>query len=480
MIMLPERMGAIVDLNNGDLLSPAKISEEVQLRAARLAGLGVQRRSLVFIAHGGSAHFFLDLFATWACGATAACLDPSLTAPEMENIKAFCRPQAILTNASRPQPLPPTMIASDLSTAMEMATVETREGDLDDPALLLFTSGTTGTPKGVVLSFRAILARLSLNVLTIGQPTLARTLVTLPTHFGHGLIGNALTALFSGGTIYLPRPGIQLAHGLSALIDEREITFMSSVPSFWHLPLRTKPPTGGTLQRVHIGSAPLSAALWTRIADWTQTDVFNCYGITETANWIAGASSRHGIEDGKVGAPWGGQAAIIDEAGVLHAQGSGEIAIQTPGLMSGYFDQPEATRSVLSDGWYRTGDIGSIGPDGSLTISGRRRDEINRAGMKIQPADLDMLLERHPDVGEACCFAMPDPIAGETVAIAIQLKAEGSQTAESLRIWCRGQIRREAVPERWFFVQTIPRTPRGKVSRDLVRNHVLAEKAGNE
>jgi fatty-acyl-CoA synthase len=101
-------------------------------------------------------------------------------------------------------------------------------------------------------------------------------------------------------------------------------------------------------------------------------------------------------------------------------------------------------------------------------LLGRLKDEINRAGTKIQPAELDMLIESHPAVEEACAFPIPDPVAGEIIAVAVRLKSGTSETSDSLALWCRQRIRRAAVPERWYFVSELPRTPRGKTRRNEV------------
>ncbi len=477
MLMLSAHLGAIREIETGRVVQPPEAEELTAARAARLRRMGVGRNSIVLIAHGGSADFFLDLFAVWACGAAAACLDPDLTAPEVENVVGFCRPAAILTHRGRPSPLPALPGIVDLAEAEPARGAPEMAGGLDDPALLLFTSGTTGAPKAVTLSFRAILARIALNADAIGRDVMRRTLVTLPTHFGHGLIGNALTPLMHGADILLPRRGIELALRLGEILDAQQISFLSSVPSFWRLALRATPPAHGALRRVHVGSAPLAADLWRRIADWAQCEVVNCYGITETANWIGGASSRNGFEDGLVGAPWGGRAAVRAADGAISAQGEGEILVQTPSLMTGYFQRPDLTESALIGGWYRTGDIGTALPDGAIRLSGRTRDEINRAGMKVQPADVDMVLERHPAVDEACTFGLPDAVAGEIVAVALRLKDGASATEKEIRAWCAERMRPSAIPERWFFVSEIPRTSRGKVSRDAVRNTLTGNSA---
>jgi acyl-coenzyme A synthetase/AMP-(fatty) acid ligase len=349
----------------------------------------------------------------------------------------------------------------------------------DRAALILFTSGTTGEPKGVVHSFASLGARIELNLAQIPAADLARTLCGLPTHFGHGLIGNCLTALAAGGVVHLMGERLsRVPLEAGALIDAHDISFMSSVPTLWKVALKTsKPPVKRTLRRLHVGSAPLAAPLWRSIQEWAGiAAVVNMYGITETANWIAGADPRQTpIEDGLVGTMWGGRAAVLDGEGRRSATGEGEIVVATPSLMKGYWAREDLTAQVLRDGWYLTGDSGHIDSQGVIRLRGRRKDEINRAGMKVQPAEIDMLLERHPDVAEACCFGLPDEILGEKVAVAVRPVPGAAFDSEALRQWCRTRLHAGAVPERWFEVAEIPKTERGKIKRDAVMRFCLAQ-----
>jgi oxalate---CoA ligase len=464
------QLGSIEE-TGGRHWSAQTLEAETGRRAAALAGAGIDQGCTVAITHGGSADFLADLLAAWSRGATAACLDPALTAPEFVTLLSFIKPEAVLA-AAKPLPWAPACRVLNLADAGDPAPLPLFV-DIDPaaPALILFTSGTTGDPKGVVLSFGALAARIAANISAIGGEALARALVTLPTSFGHGLIGNALTPLFAGGTIVLGPTGLPLARDLARIVDEHRITFLSSVPALWRGALKlSRPPTGHTLLRVHVGSAPLSGPLWSEIAAWTRCEVVNCYGITETANWIGGASSGEDIADGLVGRPWLGEAAVLDDTGMLRAEGEGEIVLRSAAVMSGYLHRPDLTASVMQDGWYRSGDRGCIDAMGRIWITGRIKEEINRAGFKVQPAELDRLLEQHPAVAEACAFAQLDPVGGESVAVAIRLRPGASATSESLRAWCRERLRREAVPEHWHMVDEIPRNARGKVSRDLVRH----------
>jgi oxalate---CoA ligase len=473
--------GGIEDVGLGISWDASTLADEVSRRAAVLSQMGIGRGSTVAIAHGGSARFFADLFATWSVGATAACLDSTLTAGEIQTVVGFARAAIVLVDgaASFGQLAVPVVdLRGEKSAKVRPAS---RLASQNDPALVLFTSGTTGAPKGVVLSFGALEARIDANIRAIGRASLARALVSLPTHFGHGLIGNSLTPLLAGGDIVLHPIGVPMANELGRIIDQHDITFMSSVPAFWRMALtRSSCPQGVSLARVHVGSAPFPATLWSEVAAWTGAEVVNCYGTTETANWLAGASSRvDGIADGLVGSMWGGTAAVIDSNGSVQPVGSGEIIIRSPSRMSAYLDRPDLTAAAFFQGWYRTGDNGSIDEQGRIWLTGRIKDEINRAGFKVQPAEIDALLETNPAIAEACVFGIDDPLGGEAVAAAVRLKEGASEDPKGLQSWCLKRVRREAVPESWFFVSEIPRTARGKVSRDAVRQALVNKPAAS-
>ena len=471
------KYGGIVDVGLGITWDTATFANEIRRRSAVLAQMGIGRGCVVAIGHGGTARFFADLFATWGVGAAAACLDPTLTPGELRTVVNFAKSAVLLVDgATSVDQLSVPIVDLGRERANGLSAVVSSH-DPDDPALVLFTSGTTGAPKGVVLSFRALRARINANIATIGAPTLARALVSLPTHFGHGLIGNSLTPLLAGGDIVLHPIGIPMASDLGRIIDEHTITFMSSVPTLWQLALTLcARPTGGSLIRVHVGSAPFPASLWSEVEAWTGAEVVNCYGTTETANWIAGASSRaDGIANGLLGKMWGGSAAVMDENGSVNQTGVGEIIIQSPSLMSGYLDRPDLTAAAFHQGWYRTGDRGSIDQKGQVWLTGRIKDEINRAGFKVQPAEIDALLESHPAVAEACVFGISDPLGGEAIGAAVRLAKGASADPQSLQAWCRERLRRDAVPERWFIVSDIPRNARGKVSRDAVRRTLVRD-----
>lgn len=473
--------GCILDVKFGLRWDPTDFAAEVHNRTTTLSAADIRPGSILIVAHSGTARFLADLFAVWTLGCTAACIDSALTRNEIKIVVEFVQPSAILVGEASAGPIDGQVSAPILELSRAAGSAAATPAPVDDPnrpALILFTSGTTGHPKGVVLTFGALLNRFALNRAAMGHASRLRALVTLPMSFGHGLIGNALTPLLSGAEIVLYPLGLPLTQRLGRIIDEYRIGFLSSVPSFWRMALKFgTPPSGDSLARVHVGSAPMSAPLWTEIAEWSRAEVVNCYGITELANWVSGASARvEGIGDGLVGRPWGGEIAIRDGAGTILRSGEGELLVKSPSAMSGYFRRPELTAAVFVDGWYCTGDTGRIDKRGFIQLTGRIKDEINRGGLKVQPAELDALLETHPAVAEACVFGIADAASGEIVAAAVRL-APGKKNVsiETLRQWCATRLRREAIPERWFVVDELPKNERGKINRDVLRRMLTGE-----
>jgi len=445
-----------------------QLIDAVAAEARALSALGIAHGGRVVISHADPLDFIVSLFATWQAGLVAVGVNPKLARLEQDNVIAA-------TGASH--------WLGELRTTPPPVTPAQREPTPlapDEPALILMTSGTTGRPKGIALSQAALLARVTHNLAAIPELPLP-TLCILPVFFGHGLIGNVLTPLLAGSTVHLwPAPDATELRDLGVYLDTHGIGFMSSVPSFWKLALRFATPPGRPLERVHVGSAPLSREHWEDIARFTGTrNVFNMFGMTETANWIAGgALNEQAAGAGYVGKPWGGELAVLTAADGIAFAGRGEVLVRSPSIMSGYWQRPDLDAEAFIDGWFRTGDIGELDAGGQLTLVGRIKTEINRGGIKVQAEEVDLLLERHPDIAEACAFGLPDPIAGELVAAAVVLKPGAAFDPEAIKAWCRTMARPDAVPSKLFALDAIPRNERGKLVRADIRR--LVEGASGE
>ncbi|MEM6906670.1 MAG: fatty acid--CoA ligase family protein, partial [Pseudomonadota bacterium] len=315
---------------------------------------------------------------------------------------------------------------------------------------------TSGAPKAVVLTEPAIKARIALNHAHIPEAERGRTLCLLPLHFGHGLIGNLLTPWLGGGDVVLwPQPSLAELAGLGPAIDAHGIDFLSSVPSLWQILRRLDAPRPTrALRRVHIGSAPLPPDLRPWVSAWAGTEnVWDMYGMTEAGNWISGSAT------GGLGAPWGGEVAVLTDEGIAPA-GLGEILIRSPALMRGYWERPDLTRAVFEGDWFRTGDLGRV-EAGEITLTGRRSAQINRAGVKIQPEEIEALALACPGVETACCFAYPEPVAGEGAGLAIT----GPATPAEAQAFLRARLMAERLPDKWIKLDRLPVTDRGKPDR---------------
>lgn len=484
----PWTVGNLTEPVAGRSWSPESTQIEVAKRVNAFLASGIEPGDRVLIHFGNNLEFFAELLAIWQVGGCAIPVDARLTAFEVEKLAQTAKARFSIVDDNTPQ---------DILTAISGATVRhTQVSDaepqvpgsgnqarLDDDALILFTSGSTGTPKGVVHTHRSLMARWATLEQRLGLSAYERTLCVLPTHFGHGLICNCLFPWLNGADLFIAPPfQTGLIMDLGTLIDDHEITFMSSVPSVWNLALKTaRAPAQERLRRVHVGSAPLSANLWRQIQEWTgTTDVFNAYGITETGSWTAGTTNARIIpESGLIGEPWGARIRITEKdddgssdltAPICGPGQPGMVWLQTPALMKGYFERPDLTSAAISHGWFMTGDIGYIDDRGRLFLKGRERDEINKGGMKVFPADVDEVFEQFEATRDVCTFGYPDSFYGENVGIALVLEDRSDQTLLGLHQWMLSHLAENKHPVTWYVVDEIPRTSRGKINREDVRH----------
>jgi acyl-CoA synthetase (AMP-forming)/AMP-acid ligase II len=210
------------------------------------------------------------------------------------------------------------------------------------------------------------------------------------------------------------------------------------------------------------------------VQGWAGTsEVWNTYGLTETGSWVAGTSvGEFEPADGLIGPPWGATLHVTrPTAGGACAPGEvGRVWIESPALMRGYLGQDGLTRRAIVDGRFATGDLGLLDERGWLHLRGRERDEINKGGMKISPAEVDAAAEGCPGVAEVCAFALDDPLYGQNVGLAVALTGAGDVAVRDLYRWMRERLAEAKLPARWWLVEAIPRSARGKVSRDEVRD----------
>jgi len=475
-------VGNLTEPVSGHHWDKAEIHKQVLMRVHACLAAGIAPGDRVLIHFGNRLEFFAELLAIWRVGACAIPVDARLTPFEVEKLAVAANTRFNVINDDTPHAslefiagahVRHTLELDKASGDPEIPAISSAYPRLDDDALILFTSGSTGNPKGVVHTHRSLLARWSALEQSLGLDHYHRTLCVLPTHFGHGLICNCLYPWLSGCDLFIAPPfKTDLIMRLGTLIDEYRISFMSSVPSVWNLALKTSsPPEMGSLERVHVGSAPLSENTWSQIQNWTGTrEVFNAYGITETGSWVAGTTGGPVVpESGLIGEPWGATIRIMENDHICGAGETGMVWLQTPALMKGYFQRQDLTDAAVRQGWFMTGDIGLLDDRGRLFLKGRERDEINKGGMKIFPADIDEVVEQFSAVRDVCSFGFEDNFYGENVGLAVVLDDSSDRTVADLYAWVQQHLAEHKHPVQWFLLDEIPRTSRGKINRDSVR-----------
>ena len=347
----------------------------------------------------------------------------------------------------------------------------------DNIALILHTSGTTSRPKRVPLSHANLLTS-ARNVANTYQLTGEDvSLCVMPLFHVHGLVASTLATFATGGTVVVPPKFNPLSFW--SMVRDHRATWYSAVPTIHQVLLsraRGARPSGAErLRFIRSCSAALAPQVMTDLESTFGVPVLEAYGMTEAAHQMASnplpPAER---KPGSVGRGTAVEIAILDEAGNLLPSGAtGEVSIKGPNVFGGYEGNAEANAESFSNGWFRTGDQGTLDHDGYLTLVGRIKELINRGGEKISPREIDEALLRHPAVAEACCFGIPDRIYGEDVAAAVVLKE--AATEKELIAHCRSSLSDFKCPTTIYILDSIPRTATGKIQRRNVAAAITAE-----
>ena len=344
----------------------------------------------------------------------------------------------------------------------------------DHPAIILFTSGSTGAPKGVPITHGA-LAGQARALCDAWQITAAdRLLHVLPMTHAHGLIISLLPLLLAGGAICLRgrfEPGDVVAR------LPRASCFMG-VP-FTYAQLMDHPgfdaPACATIRLFVSGSAPLPDDLRQGFEARTGHPLLERYGMTETLISTANGPASH--RGGSVGRPLPGVDLRIRPLGAPDGPDAapgeeGEVELRGPSVLSGYLAAPDQTAGAFApDGFFRTGDLGRLDADGFLSITGRAKDLIVYAGLKVHPAEVEAALRELDEIGDACVFGVPHPSAGEAVMAAVVLRpGAGATSPAALRGQLIGRLPPSHVPRRIHVLADLPRNAMGKLQRNVLRD----------
>jgi long-chain acyl-CoA synthetase len=361
----------------------------------------------------------------------------------------------------------------------------------DDDAVIFYTSGTTGRPKGAISTHRSMIANLQNTLFTTvagamaspdasaslgGEPTVS--LLTSPLFHVSGCHSNLVVGLLAGVKIVIPVGRFEPTEVLR-LIEEHRVTVWASVPTMvWRVcehPARHDYDTS-TVATVAFGGSPSADELQRKIADTFPSvrSTSNAYGLTETssvATVISGADAR--LKPWSVGPPVPGvELRIADPTNrPLGVGETGEVCVRGPILMKGYWNKPEATADAIDgEGFLHTGDIGHLDDEGYLTITDRKKDMIIRGGENIYCVEIENRLVEHPAIADAAIIGVPHPELGEEVKAVVQVEPGESLTADDIRAWVRAELADFKVPAHVEVRdEPLPRNASGKLLKKVLR-----------
>jgi long-chain acyl-CoA synthetase len=343
---------------------------------------------------------------------------------------------------------------------------EVHETSADDTAVILYTSGTTGTPKGAELTHGNLTrnAEVARDLFEAGAETV--TLGALPLFHSFGQTCSMNAIILAGGTLTLI-PRFDPAQALEIIGRDRVNVFMG-VPTMYgallHHPAREQADLSSLRLCVSGGSA-LPVELLKGFEQAFGAKILEGYGLSETSPVASFNHPDRERKPGSIGTPVDGvEMKVVDDDGHEVDQGEvGEIVIRGHNVMRGYWRKPEATEETIRDGWLHTGDMAQVDEDGYFFIVDRKKDMIIRGGYNVYPREIEEVIYEHPAVREAAVLGVPHPEYGEEVAAAVALKDGEQVDADDLRQFVKEQVAAYKYPRKIWFVDELPKGPTGKI-----------------
>lgn len=460
--------------------------------AGQLSRSGLVPGDRVALRAPSSAEFVVGLLAASRAELVAVPLDPALPVAEQRARLEAARARVALTDDGEADssgsgepafPCWPISVELGLNDGGVRVDVDTStapypaaaapEGLRPDDAMIMFTGGTTGSPKMVPWTHDNIGSSIRGVVTTYGLGPQDATVAAMPLFHGHGLIAALLSSLASGGMVLIPAGGRFSAHTFWHDVHSAGATWFTAVPTIHQILLEragTDQPghEPASLRFIRSCSAPLrpetASALQTEFA----APVCSAYGMTEATHQVASTSGNETVTSGLVGRSTGVEIRIVGGDGQpCPPETAGEVQLRGRTVVRGYLANPSATEQTFTDGWLRTGDLGSLSADGELTLRGRIKELIIRGGENISPERIEGVLASHPNVSEAAVFGVPDLLYGETVA-AVVVPGPSTPTPAELTEFCRERLARFEVPASIKVTSELPHTAKGSINRRAV------------
>ena len=417
----------------------------------------------------------------WRAGGIAVPLCTTHPRPELEYVLADSRASAVVTHQDFADLLLP--IAKEMGIRIVTAeAIDGADSDRSLPdaggtrrAMILYTSGTTGKPKGVVTTHANISAQIETLVDAWGWREDDRILQVLPLHHVHGIINVTCCALWSGAVCDMtPRFDADMVW---CRFVETDLTLFMAVPTVYaKLAAAWEAVDTGTQQiwtealkkfRLMVsGSAALPISMLEKWEGISGHRLLERYGMTEIGMALSNPLNGERVA-GHVGAPLPGvEVRLMDEEGHTASEGvQGEIQIKGPSVFSEYWERPEATEESFVDGWFKSGDI-AIAKDGIYRILGRNSvDIIKTGGFKVSALEIEEVLRTHEAIAECAVVGMPDEEWGEIVSAALVLKGAAALESSDLRSWCKERLAPYKSPTKFLYLDALPRNAMGKVTK---------------
>ncbi|MBI4012259.1 MAG: acyl--CoA ligase [Candidatus Rokubacteria bacterium] len=471
-----------------------ELSRQARRLARGLARLGVGRGDRVATLLPNGVPFCLAVFAAAERGAVLVPLNTKLRRAELGFMLADSGARVLLADpvfypevAPLREGLPCEhyVVAADAAPAGTRPLAELLDapeapgtpGVEDDPVFVMYTSGTTGRPKGAIGTHANVVHSCLSFQRLYGLRDGERSLVAVPLFHVTGLIAQLLTMTAVAGTCVL-MPRFEAAAALRLLAAER-ITHLVAAPTVYVMLMAQPGYREVRLPDFRVagyGGAPIASDTVRRLREWLPgARLHNTYGLTETSSPATVLADGDAVDRiATVGRPVPvGECRTVDPGSGCESAADevGELWVRGPMVVAGYWANPEATAAALvEDGWLRTGDLAAIDRAGYVTIKDRLKDMINRGGEKVYCVEVEEVLCGHPGVLEAAVVGVPDPVYGETVKACVVPRPGGRLDPDDVREWVRARLAKFKAPEQVEVRAALPRNPNGKVVKALLRN----------
>lgn len=462
----------------------AQLRSGVQGAMRQLRELGIAPGDRVLVVVPTSAEFVLAYHGLLALGATAVTVNPQCTTRELTHFvqDAGCTAALGWHEDAAAVTATASEAGIDLWVLEPGAITASGEGDpadvsSQDAAVLLYTSGTTGAPKGAVLTHDNLVSCGSaLNeALDLSADDSMGTALPLFHVFGQAAV--MFTAYAAGGSLSLQRPFDPA--GLLQMAADQQLTGIAGVPTMWNAMLHAETDlTADDLTDLRLacsGGAALPLEVAKAFKDRFGAVVLDGYGLSETTGGATFNSAANPRKEMSVGRALPGcrLAILDDDRQELPVGETGEVAISGPVVMREYWNRPEATAAVRDGDWFLTGDIGRMDEDGDLWIVDRKKDLVIRGGYNVYPREVEEVLYAHPDIREVAVIGIPDERLGEEIAAVITPHPGARIDSSDLRVWVAERLSAYKVPRIYQFVEELPKGATGKIlKRQLDRSEI--------